>query len=845
MIGQTIGHYQITGKLGEGGMGVVYRATDSRLGREVAIKVLPPAVANDHDRLVRFEREARTLASLNHPNIAAIYGVEDGALVMELVEGAALHCPVAEETAIAYARQIADALEHAHEKGVVHRDLKPANIRITPEGALKLLDFGLAKAMEAAPSTANPENSPTLTQNVSVSGVIMGTVGYMSPEQARGQRVDHRTDIWAFGVVLHEMLTGRALFKGETVSDTLAALLTKDPDLQAVPERFRPLIARCLERDLHQRLGWIGEARRLLETPEKPPQRATARASKLPWIAAGLLAALAGFAWMRAPQSASLPERRLSIAAPGLTISTDILSVAISPDSRRIAYIAANQLWIRDLDREEPRLVENSEGATAPFWSPDSQFLGFVVRKRLWKVSVEGGRPVDLAEASFQIRGAAWESDGRNIVSTGGLSINRVPAEGGKMSPTFLESESGKGYFHLKVIPGTHLLLSSTIRAPRIVLLDLEANKMEELGISGYAPVYSPTGHILYTVPAETRGADIWALPFSLRARKASGPPFPAIRGAALPSVGADGFIVCTDPAFSRIVLRDREGNLKGNLPALHPMMTDFAVSPDRKRVAVTVFGEGKESIWIHDLANGVGKRLTSDTAFEYSPKWSPDGKSVAYTADENGQYRVLLRNVDSSVVSTVRLATKDRIILDEWSADGRFLFYTEGAAASRKVGYFEKRSGESGSGYDRVTLQEKDSRYPRLSPDGRYYLHQGAGQHLIVRPFPSGPESWQVSVDAGANWPRWSRDGREIYFVANGEMMAAEVSTQGAFSASRPKLLFHAPQLVGINQSAARLEVMPDGSFAMIEPVPPASSRAPAIQVIENWRPGGRANYP
>ncbi len=390
------------------------------------------------------------------------------------------------------------------------------------------------------------------------------------------------------------------------------------------------------------------------------------------------------------------------------------------------------------------------------------------------------------------------------------------------------------------MIPGTRLLITSTIRLPHLLLLDLETNKIEDLGISGHSPAYSPTGHILYTVPSEAQGSDIWALPFSLQTRKATGPPFPAIRAAGLASVSNDGLIVCTDSVFQRVVLRDREGKVSGIVGVQQPHMYEFSVSRDGKRLATVAVSDGSQSIWIHDLASGVKKRLTADSANEWAPKWSADGKSVAYTSEVHGEYRALIREVASGAVTVVQPATKERTLLEEWSADGQFIFFTEGAEDSRKAAYFRLRPG--GNGYEAVTLQEKSARYPRLSPNGRFYL-QSAGQYdLVVRPFPSGPESWQVSLESGVRWPRWSRDGREIYFVWNGGLMAAEVSTQGAFSSSRPKMLFRVSASVEGSASASRFEIMPDGSFAFIDSDAPAAGRVPSIRIIENWHPNSGA---
>jgi serine/threonine-protein kinase len=389
---QTIAHYRITAKLGQGGMGEVWRATDTKLNRDVAIKVLPEAFAQDADRMARFEREAQVLASLNHPNIAAIYGVEERALVMELVEGEQLHGPLSLETALNCARQIAEALEAAHEKGITHRDLKPGNIMVTPQGVVKVLDFGLAAVAQT--SSGDPTTSPTLTISPTRAGMILGTAAYMSPEQARGTPADKRADIWSFGVVLYEMLTGEQLFQGETVSDTLAAVLTKEPDLARVPVKVRQLLERCLKKDPQQRLRDIGDAFSLLA--EAPQAQQTA--SRLPWAIAGALALVAAVAfwapWRARPTKPMQPLLRLplDLGSDALLGSYAGADAILSPDGSRIVYVSNARLFRRRLDQTEATELPGTEGAYAPFFSPDGQWVGFFVRGELKKASVEGGK---------------------------------------------------------------------------------------------------------------------------------------------------------------------------------------------------------------------------------------------------------------------------------------------------------------------------------------------------------------------------------------------------------------------------------------------------------------------
>ena len=439
--GTRLGPYEILAPIGGGGMGEVYRAKDTKLDREVAIKILPDGFAQDPERLARFEREAKVLASLNHPNIAQIYGVEDRALVMELVPGESLQGPVPLETALNYAKQIADALEAAHDKGIVHRDLKPANIMITPDGVVKVLDFGLAAVAQSSDSS-DPVNSPTLTISPTRAGMILGTAAYMSPEQARGKAVDKRADIWAFGVVLYEMLTGKRLFEGETVSDTLAAVLTKEPDLTQVPAKVRLLLEACLRKDPRQRLQAIGDWRLLLTDVQL--QTATSPKSRLPWAMAAALAMVSiGFGTIlwRATRPVSQPLTRLSVELPEFAVppveSAAGASVTLSPDGRRIVYTGRGsdgtfRLYTRTLDQERAAPLEGTEGGFGPFFSPDGQAVGFFAGGKLKKISVERGGVVVLCDAPGAF-GGSWGDDGNIIAAlNNGVGIlSRITSGGG------------------------------------------------------------------------------------------------------------------------------------------------------------------------------------------------------------------------------------------------------------------------------------------------------------------------------------------------------------------------------------------------------------------------------
>ena len=824
--GTRIAHYEVTTLLGAGGMGEVYRAKDTRLGREVAIKVLPAALSADSVYMVRFEREAQMLAALNHPNIASIYGLEKDAIVMELVEGQTLEARIRQGQlpyfeVITIAKQIAEALEAAHEKGIVHRDLKPGNVKITPEGVVKVLDFGLAKTAEEA--SRGRSEMPTI--RATQEGAILGTPAYMSPEQARGQRVDHRTDIWAFGVVLFEMVTGRTPFQGDSLQDMLASVLKSDPDINAAPEAFRPLLRRCLERDPHKRLGWIGEVRGMLENPVPGvAPRSTTPAWVIPVLVGSLLLATA-FAglWLRAPMPQEAPVRTFKITPPNLFLEPALETAAISPDGKHIAYLAAEKLWIQDLDRDNPRMVDGADEARMPCWSADSQWLAFSSRGQVWKTMTAGSAPQALFP-SVELSGCTWSQDSSSIIWISGTGLNEVAATGGQSLRIDRKLPGIQRSIHsLPRAAGRKVLISVSI-SRKIALVDLDSKQVEYLGIIGTSAVYSPTGHILYTKPSELYRSEIWAVPFDLKTLKITGPGFPVLTEASGVSLANDGTMIYTDSMQTQIVVRDRTGKQTGTLGLPQSGMTGFAISKDGL-IAASALGDGNLDIWIQDFKRGVKTRFTSHPEADWLPKWSPDGKSIAFVSNRDGEYAIYQQSVDGNSPA-IRMGSG---LLADWSKDGRYILFI----TPNGLRYFleGKESGVSSG-----TLQGPSrTRYPRLSPDG-HFVAFGDADNVFVKPFPDGPGQWQISPKGGIQ-PRWSLDGTEIFYFEGNRIMVVPVSIQGGFSVGTARPLFTAsPYTRSLTQTLSRYEPLPDGSFGLLEPVNPPGVTAPSIHVLENF---------
>jgi dipeptidyl aminopeptidase/acylaminoacyl peptidase len=761
-------------------MGEVYRARDTKLGRDVALKVLPQTFASDADRLARFEREARTLASLNHPNIAQLYGVEESkgvsALVMELVPGHTLedlihgeakHSAAMDAGSVqAIARQIADALEAAHEAGIVHRDLKPANIKVRDDGTVKVLDFGLAKAVEGTEitETASTMTSPAMTGL----GVILGTAGYMSPEQARGRSVDKRSDVWAFGVVLYEMLTRRRLFGGDTVSDVIAAVLTREPDLTTLPAStpasVRHLLRRCLERDPRLRLRDMGEARIALTTADAEaigPLRPTARkgkATRLLWPATVIAAAaLAGaVAWMSAPRT-EVPLRRFTLSTPN---QTRVVAAAISPDGKTVVFASDEKAWIQHLDELTPREVPGSTGVRAVFWSPDSAFIGFQARGQLWRVPAGGGTPIAICavEVDFsRAGGAAWLANDHIVFATGGSGLYEVPSGGGTpkvVVPTDAATEAdfhepsplpdGRGVLFVKhPIKGSYTIEAFDGSKRHVV--------MEGSGSS--QPVYA-SGHLLYF-----RDTGVWAAPFSLSSLAVSGDPFLVVAGASVQAGAADGTLAAVPASIAtdlQLTWLDRKGQVQGTLGRVGIPIREPRLSPDGRHVAGTVFDSGGD-IWILDVQKGTERRLTFEPEPDTAPAWSPDGQFIVYQCGT----AICSRRADGTGarITLVDGPVQDPIV----SPKGGYLLFTResgptlwdlwlvelGAAGVSARPAAEPRAFVRG---------HRIQRSASVSPDERhvaYISNEGGGYDVFVTRFPSGDGKWQVSEGEAGYHPR------------------------------------------------------------------------------------------
>jgi eukaryotic-like serine/threonine-protein kinase len=860
----SIAHYRVTSKLGEGGMGEVWRGTDTKLNRTVAIKVLPDSLAAVPDRMARFRREAQVLASLNHPNIATIYGVEEGALVMELVEGVPLAGPAPEETALPIIHQLIDALEYAHEKGIIHRDLKPANIKITPEGRVKVLDFGLAKAItgDAAPA-GDPVASPTLTMQATMAGVIMGTAAYMAPEQARAQNVDKRADIWAFGVVLYELLTGRKLFDGPTVSDTLAGVLRQNLDFREAPIRFHRLLRRCLERDARKRLRDIGDARAELEEPvPAAPVRSATAVRRLPWIVTAVLAvAAAGLSAIhfREAPSVLLPVR-FTVPPPEKGSFGPWLS--FSPDGQYLAFTGSSEdgvsrLWLRSMASLQSRPLPGTEGTVTAFWSPDSRFIAFQTAGKLKKMDISGGPPQTLCDATGVLLGGSWNRDGVILFGSNSGVIRQVSSAGGVPSPvTQAESSHQEGNHSDPVFlaDGRHFiyLRRSSLAEYNGVFVGSLGVKPEEqsakrIQVTDFSPAYAPPaggglGHLLFL-----RDGTLMAQPFDERGLQTAGEPFPIAENVGT-SVTRGSFTVSANGSLafhsavgveSRFTWLDRGGRPLGRVgdPGEY---AEVALSPDGGRVAYTRPSGGTIAIWLLDLARNVNSRLTFQQDGARTATWSPDGKYVAFASSRESAIYVRAAAGSGSEEPLIRSGSFK--FVSHWSPDGRFLLYTEAkngldilAIADPLAPGVHKPIPFLDAGFNETEGQ--------FSPDSRWvaYASDESGRYEIyVSPFPRGGDrrgKWLVSTSGGVQ-PRWRRDGKELFYVSqDNKLMAVTVDTEPSFRSETPHALFDtsAPPYANVN-TVFRYDVSKDGSRFLL-PVPSTTVVSLPTTVVLNWR--------
>jgi serine/threonine protein kinase/Tol biopolymer transport system component len=888
--GSNVGHYRIVGTLGAGGMGEVYRAHDTKLGREVALKILPEAVSADAERRARFAREARALAALNHPNIAQVYGFEDGepasALIMELVEGDDLserirRGAIPYDDAIAIARQIGEALQAAHDRGIIHRDLKPANIKVRDDGTIKVLDFGLAKALDqgsgiGAQGPGDFSNSPTLTTPaMTLRGMILGTAAYMSPEQAKGRVVDRRADIWAFGCVLYEMLTGRKAFAGDDVSDTLASILKSDVDWNGVPPQVVRLLKKCLEKDPRKRLHDIGDAWDLLDDQAARIERAPSRSSWLPWtLTTMLLVSTIALVAMRFLEPRVQPTSvRFQIGPPDKH-DFDIY-VALSPDGKRLAFTAIGDdrvttLWVRDLELLEAHQLPGSEGAWSPFWSPDGKFLAFAVGRALKKIDLSGGPPQTIAEVPGAPVGVgAWNRDGIIVFGARGSGpMRRIPAAGGKVeNVTALDTSRQESTHSFPVfLPDGRRFLywrgSARQEFAGIYLgsLDKPADQQDQRLITAatmgpVALASGPSGNQLLVF----RDGVVLSQPFDVNRTEVSGELVTLAERVG--SSGSFGFFSASGDVFvyrtgqvsplqiEQLTWMNRKGESLGTVGEPLPMARNpyaVAISPDEKQVAVMNLQPTTANVdlWTVEFARGIATRITFSDASETGLIWSPDGSRLAFRSGPVNALDIFTKDLNGTADEAPLTKPPMRGIPTDWSADGRFVIFSRGtplAAATADIYAFDTKS-KTMTPLLQTSFDEADGHLSSVGAMLAYTSNESGTTEIYLRPFlisadgkPSVGPKWRVST-AGGSGPRWRGDGKELFFRGpGGEVMAADVTaTAGAIQTGLPRKLFSAAGVVGwdVTNDGQRF-LMSRPAAARVNP----SDRPDPVTVVLNWQ--------
>ena len=870
--GTRFGAYEITAQVGVGGMGEVWCATDTNLGRKVAIKVLPDAFAQDSDRLARFEREAKTLASLNHPNIAIIHGLEkaDGirALVMELVEGPTLadrigQGPIPIREALLIGRQIAEALEAAHEQGIVHRDLKPANIKVRTDGTVKVLDFGLAKGFgSTSAGTADVTASPTITSPVVMTGigVILGTAAYMSPEQARGKAVDRRTDVWAFGCVLFEMITGRIVFPGATVSDTIAAVLERSPDWTALPPATPPavrhVLARCLEKDPKRRWRDVGDVRIELDDakPWQPQtdgassktSRAGERAAWALLVALTALGAAAVTAGLRTAPAAPA-EIRFSLLFPRGVVS-DFAQLAISPDGQQIVVAPGfglqqpSPLWLRPLASTSGRLLTGTEGASFPFWSPDGRSIGFFADEKLKRLDVNSQAIEVVADAPVA-RGGAWQADGTILFAPNAIGpLFRVPATGGQPAVATHLQEGQSDHRAPFVLPdGLHFLYYArgTPQVRGVHLARLDGTETKRLLDADGAAVYAPSGHLLFP-----RQGELLAHAFDAARLALDGEAFrvadglavnPGISLASL-SASASGPIAYGTESIRRTQFTwfDRSGRRLETLGTPDQRsLANPSLSSDGTRIAFSRVVGGNWDIWLIDMQGAVSK-LTSALSLDFNPVWSVDGRQIFYQSSNANIYS---RSVTDGRPEQAVLREPTMVYPSDVSPDGSVLLYTRATGPSTDLWYVLLGAGRTPHPFVQTAFQERDGQF---SLDGKWVAYQSndAGHfEIYLQPFPGPGDRIQVSAGGGQQ-VRWARSGSELFYIAADQRLTSVRVTFGA----NGKLVLGTPvPLFRIELDSSFLPrqqyvVSPDGQRFLINAATDAID-PPSITLMLNWK--------
>jgi serine/threonine-protein kinase len=886
--GGMLAHYRLVEKLGQGGMGVVWRATDTTLGRDVAIKVLPEAFSGDPQRLARFEQEARLLASLNHPHIASVYSVhqEDKThfLAMELVEGEDLAQRLSRgrlplDEAMEIARQVAEALEAAHDRGVIHRDLKPANIQLTPAGKIKVLDFGLAKALAGDPASGDPSMSPTITSAGTVAGMILGTAGYMSPEQARGREVDRRADVWAFGCVLYEMLTGYKTFAGETISDTLAAVLKVDPDWDALPDDTPPgvmrMLRRCLNRDVERRLSHVSGARldlmdALEGTGETVPTNGEAAAAvpgwkrALPWAMVVVLVAVAGWLAVRQPDPGSGAAREpVTLIAPfpdGQRIPSNQMGImALSPDGRHLAVVLTDErerhLYLKRAQDGAMTKLEGTRNASTPFFSADGRWIGFFADDRLKKIAVDGGSPVTLCESKGDNRGATWTWDDRIVFARHYTeALMQVPGGGGTpVDLTSLDDARGERTHRWPhAVPGHDLVLFTVglMSSPesydgsRIDAVRPSTGEQVTVLEGASSAWYVESGHLVFA-----REGFLFAVPFDIGTLEARGSPTPVVEdvmgtrssGVVYSAFAGNGLLAYitgkTQSREARMAWRSRGGGYE-LLEAPVSGYVDVRLSPDGKQIASSVEGEATYDIFTYDIERNALTRLTFEGDNRF-PVWSPDGSKLAFASVRDDKLQSLyVKSADGSGVEQMLFSPSSlgpdaaSTFPESWSPDGSTM--TLNTFNKNDANLVKFTLGDSqGEMFLETPFAEQVS---QISPDGMWlaYSSDETGTwETFVRPFDGSRGKWQISGGGGYG-PRWSPDADELFYRWETALYSVKLErTSSGVRWARPEIVFD--DLPGLIIGELNYDVLSSDRFLMVQRIRPEQVEA-GITVVVNW---------
>jgi serine/threonine protein kinase len=892
-IGTRLGPHEITGVLGRGGMGEVYRARDTNLKRDVAIKVLPDEFSRDPDRVNRFQREAEMLASLNHPNIAAIYDLEEANdtcfLVLELVDGETLaerieRGPLSVEEVLNIGKSICEALEAAHEKGIIHRDLKPANVKLTPDGKVKVLDFGLAKAFEPEAAAKNFSNSPTLVSG-SIPGVILGTAAYMSPEQARGRVADQRSDVFAFGSVLYEMLTARQAFLGEDVSEVLASVLKSDPDLTLLPRNLNPgvpkLLRRCLEKNVRRRWYAVGDIRIEIEAILAEPAVVEVQHAErpralwkpaIPILVGALLVAALVFMNTRSAAPPDSAAVRFTVLPPDKTVfeaGTDSAMSSngggLSPNGRKLAFTAKDEsgrvlLWVRSLDTLAAQSLPATDGAYLPFWSPDSRSIAFFAQGKLKKINVDGGPPQTISDAE-NAHGGSWNYDGVIVfASTFTKPLSRVSSAGGEPALITKLLPSQRGHRFPSFLPdGRHFLYFADGQltnaaaiagdAPGVFMGALDSPEGQRLLAADGPAVYAPPGYMLFI-----RQGTLLAQPFDAQKLRLVGEPVPIAEqvafdanhlGFSASENGALAYRTAASASNLQLVWLDRTGKL------IEPVGVPGGylgpdVSPDGKRIVIHRHDGKGGDVWLLEASGGKTSRLTFDASQENSqPIWSPDGSRIVFGSRRNGRWG-LYSKASNGLGSEELLVESDALKTPmSWSADGKFVLYSVQDPKTLADVWALPLSG----GRKPFPVLQKQFReeYPQISPDGKWFAYasnETGSPEVYVQSFPPGAGKWQISSNGGGP-SRWRRDGKELFYldsINSGRMFSVVINaTESKFEFSAPRPLFDSGYYVSrfAHDGPSNIfAVSPDGQRFLI-PRPESNLTGAAntpITIVLNW---------